>query len=90
MKWQKQVYKGAQMKKKTEVNAQYRYTNIYRSNLCGVITAKFAEQGDMASPILGDHRIAFCFTSASFGFGTRYTLIKQRMSGKVVVKIPTK
>ncbi len=36
-----------QMKK--EVNAQYRYTNV-TAPISGTITAKFAEQGDMASP----------------------------------------
>ncbi|MBP7357546.1 MAG: efflux RND transporter periplasmic adaptor subunit, partial [Cloacibacterium sp.] len=39
---------GAQMMK-NEVNAQYRYTNV-TAPISGVITAKFAEQGDMASP----------------------------------------
>ena len=34
---------------KSEVNSQYRYTNI-TAPISGVITAKFAEQGDMASP----------------------------------------
>ncbi|WHF52874.1 efflux RND transporter periplasmic adaptor subunit [Chryseobacterium gotjawalense] len=34
---------------KSEVNAQYRYTNI-TAPISGVITAKYAEQGDMASP----------------------------------------
>lgn len=34
---------------KNEVNAQYRYTNI-AAPISGTITAKFAEQGDMASP----------------------------------------
>lgn len=36
-----------QMKK--EVNAQYKYTNI-TAPVSGVVTAKFAEQGDMANP----------------------------------------
>ncbi|WP_226064368.1 efflux RND transporter periplasmic adaptor subunit [Kaistella polysaccharea] len=34
---------------KSEVNSQYRYTNI-TAPISGVITAKYAEQGDMASP----------------------------------------
>ncbi|MBW8361221.1 MAG: efflux RND transporter periplasmic adaptor subunit [Kaistella sp.] len=34
---------------KNEVNSQYRYTNI-TAPISGTITAKFAEQGDMASP----------------------------------------
>ncbi|SEF56658.1 RND family efflux transporter, MFP subunit [Halpernia humi] len=34
---------------KSEVNAQYKYTNI-TAPISGVITAKYAEQGDMASP----------------------------------------
>ena len=34
---------------KNEVNAQYRYTNV-TAPISGTITAKFAEQGDMASP----------------------------------------
>jgi len=34
---------------KNEVNAQYKYTNI-TAPVSGVVTAKFAEQGDMASP----------------------------------------
>ncbi|SIS76698.1 RND family efflux transporter, MFP subunit [Kaistella chaponensis] len=34
---------------KSEVNSQYRYTNI-TAPISGVITAKFAAQGDMASP----------------------------------------
>ena len=34
---------------KNEVNAQYRYTNI-TAPISGTITAKYAEQGDMASP----------------------------------------
>ena len=34
---------------KSEVNAQYRYTNV-TAPISGVITAKYAEQGDMASP----------------------------------------
>lgn len=34
---------------KNEVNAQYRYTNV-TAPISGIITAKFAEQGDMASP----------------------------------------
>jgi RND family efflux transporter MFP subunit len=34
---------------KSEVNAQYKYTNI-TAPISGTITAKFAEQGDMASP----------------------------------------
>lgn len=34
---------------KSEVNSQYRYTNI-TAPISGVVTAKFAEQGDMASP----------------------------------------
>jgi len=34
---------------KNEVSAQYRYTNI-TAPISGTITAKFAEQGDMASP----------------------------------------
>ncbi len=34
---------------KNEVNAQYRYTNI-TAPISGIITAKYAEQGDMASP----------------------------------------
>lgn len=34
---------------KNEVNAQYRYTNI-TAPISGTVTAKFAEQGDMASP----------------------------------------
>lgn len=34
---------------KNEVNAQYRYTNI-TAPISGTITAKFAEQGDMANP----------------------------------------
>jgi len=39
---------GAQQMK-NEVNAQYRYTNV-TAPISGTITAKFAEQGDMASP----------------------------------------
>lgn len=34
---------------KNEVNSQYKYTNI-TAPISGTITAKFAEQGDMASP----------------------------------------
>ena len=34
---------------KSEVNSQYRYTNI-TAPISGIITEKFAEQGDMASP----------------------------------------
>ncbi|WP_346984391.1 efflux RND transporter periplasmic adaptor subunit [Chryseobacterium sp. POE27] len=34
---------------KNEVSAQYRYTNV-TAPISGTITAKFAEQGDMASP----------------------------------------
>ncbi len=34
---------------KNEVNAQYRYTNI-TAPISGTITAKFAEQGDLANP----------------------------------------
>lgn len=34
---------------KNEVNAQYRYTNV-TTPISGTVTAKFAEQGDMASP----------------------------------------
>lgn len=34
---------------KNEVNAQYRYTNV-TAPISGTVTAKFAEQGDMASP----------------------------------------
>jgi RND family efflux transporter MFP subunit len=34
---------------KNEVNSQYKYTNI-TAPISGVITAKFAQQGDMASP----------------------------------------
>jgi multidrug resistance efflux pump len=34
---------------KNEVNAQYSYTNV-TAPISGTITAKFAEQGDMASP----------------------------------------
>ncbi|EJL72172.1 efflux RND transporter periplasmic adaptor subunit [Chryseobacterium populi] len=34
---------------KNEVNAQYRYTNI-TAPISGTVTAKFAEQGDMANP----------------------------------------
>ncbi len=34
---------------KNEVNAQYKYTNI-TAPVSGVVTAKFVEQGDMASP----------------------------------------
>ena len=34
---------------KNEVNAQYRYTNI-TAPISGTVTAKYAEQGDMASP----------------------------------------
>lgn len=34
---------------KNEVNAQYKYTNI-TAPVSGVVTAKYAEQGDMASP----------------------------------------
>ncbi|MDV4111486.1 efflux transporter periplasmic adaptor subunit [Elizabethkingia anophelis] len=34
---------------KNEVNAQYRYTNV-TAPISGTITAKFAEQGDMANP----------------------------------------
>lgn len=34
---------------KSEVNAQYRYSNI-TAPISGTITAKFAEQGDLASP----------------------------------------
>lgn len=34
---------------KNEVNAQYKYTNI-TSPISGVVTAKYAEQGDMANP----------------------------------------
>ncbi|UOU97209.1 efflux RND transporter periplasmic adaptor subunit [Chryseobacterium daecheongense] len=34
---------------KNEVNAQYRYTNVM-APISGTITAKFVEQGDMASP----------------------------------------
>lgn len=34
---------------KNEVNAQYRYTNI-TAPISGTITAKYAEQGDMANP----------------------------------------
>ena len=39
---------GAQQMK-NEVNAQYKYTNV-TAPISGTITAKFAQQGDMASP----------------------------------------
>lgn len=39
----------AAIQMKNEVNAQYKYTNI-TAPVSGVITSKFAEQGDMANP----------------------------------------
>ena len=38
---------------KNEVNSQYRYTNI-TAPISGVITAKYANQGDLANPAPAD------------------------------------
>ena len=47
--WAAKAGLEAAQQMKNEVNAQYRYTNV-TAPISGTITAKFAEQGDMASP----------------------------------------
>jgi hypothetical protein len=71
---------------KNEVNAQYRYTNVtapIQALLLPNLRNKVIWQ---VQECQFDYRIAFCFTGASFGFGTDITLIKQGMSVKVVLK----
>lgn len=77
---------GAQMMK-NEVNAQYRYTNV-TAPISGVITAKFAEQGDMASPGMPILTIESpsVLQAQVLVSEQDITLIKQGMSVKVVVK----
>lgn len=77
---------AAQMMK-NEVNAQYKYTNI-TAPISGVITAKFAEQGDMASPGMPLLTIESpsVLQAQVLVSEQDITLIKQGMAVKVVVK----
>ncbi|MBC7555913.1 MAG: efflux RND transporter periplasmic adaptor subunit [Chryseobacterium sp.] len=72
---------------KSEVNSQYRYTNI-TAPISGVITAKFAEQGEMASPGMPLLTIESPSTLQAQVLVSEQniTLIKQGMPVKITLK----
>ncbi|MDQ0477832.1 efflux RND transporter periplasmic adaptor subunit [Chryseobacterium sp. MDT2-18] len=72
---------------KSEVNAQYRYTNI-TAPISGVITAKYAEQGDMASPGMPLLTIESpsALQAQVLVSEQNITLIKQGMPVKIILK----
>lgn len=72
---------------KNEVNSQYKYTNI-TAPISGIITAKFAEQGDMASPGMPLLTIESSGTlQAQVLVSEKYiTMISQGMSVQVTLK----
>lgn len=72
---------------KSEVNSQYRYTNI-TAPISGVITAKYAEQGDMASPGMPILTIESpsALQAQVLVSEQNITLIKQGMPVKITLK----
>ena len=72
---------------KNEVNAQYRYTNV-TAPISGTVTAKYASQGDMASPGMPIQTIESpsVLQAQVLVSEQDITLIKQGMSVKVVLK----
>lgn len=72
---------------KNEVNAQYRYTNI-TAPISGTITAKYAEQGDLASPGMPILTIEspYALQAQVLISEQNITLIQQGMSVDVTLK----
>lgn len=72
---------------KNEVNAQYRYTNI-TAPISGIITAKFAEQGDLATPGMPIFTIESpsALQAQVLVSEQNITLVKQGMPVNVTVK----